>query len=463
MPSIAGRNSNTGFFSKRHNHWASLLIHPNGLQLLKYYSEQLKNNPVPQEAAKLRQLLLHGSEMDVWKEEETAISIKLRKNLQELSFDSDTSVTGERDEEVSGALDEETASGNPHIGIRMNKSVVMIIEVSVDKNGGEKKAGQAFDYSSSIDPPKNRTILLLTLHFNRNQKECAPEITLEAFLYLHSETEAEQKLGFLWREVYPVLESVCEGLVRCLYCAKYLCALDTPENNWDAVSDNVAIEKNQSVYKIFDNRFHPTYRKSDVWMSDWPWLKRLNVESDFFLFEESASVNPLGRPSQSGDDSPETVSYPNGSVRIIRYDYVHGTHFASKVSHFLHIARRIEEMHAAGIVHGDVRGFNMLHPMPPEPSGAPGEQQTIGESLLIDLSGFETDKYPPGYSGKKSLTTNFIGLAKQTKNEEGSRLVRPRLPYCIPDVLLSDPPNKAWSALCNHFRKSTVAFSKLAW
>jgi hypothetical protein len=455
MATISGRNRSAASFYKHHDRWASLLIHPNGLQLLKYYTVKLQDNSTSALAAELQKLLLTDSDIDVWTKKETEISSKLRISLQKLSFGSDISITGERNEEVEGTLNGERVSGRPEIVIRMGGSVVMIMEVSVDNNGGEMKAGQAFDYASLIDndsPQKRQTILLLTLHVDRKQEECAPEITLEAFLYLHSVNEAERKLCFLWREVYP-LESVCGGLVRCLDCAEHLCTLDTP-NNWNVVSDNVAIENDHSVYKIFDNRFHPTYGKPDAWMSDQPWLKSLNVDSEFLLFKESPSVDRLGHPSESGD-SPETVPYPKGSVRIIKYKYVHGTHFASKVSHFQAIAKRIKEMHEAGIVHGDVRGFNMLHPLP-ESSDATGEQQTIRESLLIDfdLCGSEEDKYPPGYS-ERVIENEYhrAGKANQKMKKEHDwyDLASAMAPYCI-SGFPSDPPNMAWSALCVHFR-----------
>jgi tRNA A-37 threonylcarbamoyl transferase component Bud32 len=72
-----------------------------------------------------------------------------------------------------------------------------------------------------------------------------------------------------------------------------------------------------------------------------------------------------------------------GSVRIIRYKFVNGTHIASKVSHFHSIANCIKEMHQTGFMHGDVRGFNMLHPHPQHVAGQPSAG--IKKSLLIDF------------------------------------------------------------------------------
>jgi hypothetical protein len=382
--------------------------------------------------------------------------------------DGQCSVTGEKEETVEGILSQESATGNPDIVVRMgpqNKLVVMIVEVSVDSNGGEKKAGQAFDYASMIDKP-NETILLLTLNFDRKLKGCDLKITQEAFL--HSDDEAKRKLGFLWREVYAAndlqspdsstaLKSACEGIVRCLDCAKYLDTLKTTSVKWDVVSDNAAIENDESVYKIFDNRFHPTYRKPDAWLRSDPWITPLNVDSDFLLFQESDSVDKLGHPTKKGergDDNspPKTVAYPRGSVRIIKYKFVNGTHFASKVSHFLQIAKCIEDMHKAGIIHGDVRGFNMLHPHPKFVVGQ------IEMSLLIDfdLCGSPGDKYPPGYS-ERVIENQFDRCGSKEENmmmyHDWYELASAMSSYSV--GVRGDSLQKAWSELCSHALKMT--------
>ena len=69
----------------------------------------------------------------------------------------------------------------------------------------------------------------------------------------------------------------------------------------------------------------------------------------------------------------------------------------SKVCHFQSIARCISEMHIANIVHGDIRGFNMLHP-------SPGVGRTESELIDFDLSSLshEDDLYPPGYADRIS-------------------------------------------------------------
>jgi hypothetical protein len=173
---------------------------------------------------------------------------------------------------------------------------------------------QAVDYASLIDRPQAATILLLSLHFDREIKGIDLKITQEAFLFIHHAEKKQRQLGLLWREVYAAedlqsdstaLKSAGEGLARCFNCAEHL---DTLNNNGDTtpcamVPNNAAIDNNQVVYKIFDNRFHPTYRKLDAWLpqrsgdaAPRPWLDPLYVDSEFLLFEESDTADELGRP-----------------------------------------------------------------------------------------------------------------------------------------------------------------------
>jgi hypothetical protein len=216
------------------------------------------------------------------------------------------------------------------------------------------------------------------------------------------------------------------------------------------------------VYKIFDNRFHPTYRRPDVWLQNHrPWIADLNVKREF-SFKESSTVDTLGKPARKrghGDDSPpETVSYPRGSVQIIKYEFVNGTHFASRVSHFQQIARCIEDMHKAGIVHGDIRGFNMLHP---HPGPGPGR---IQQSRLIDfdLCGSPgVDVYPPGYSSRvmdNKYSRSGRANQKMEMYHDWYELASAMAPYRVPySVVTSKPKLKLledWEHICLDFDKT---------
>ena len=412
---ISGRNRSSAMFYENHHRRSSPLAHPHGLQVLQYYAQTMKysDKKEPILAFKLEDSILKS---------ETDITSDLRDALKPCVKGMRLTISGEQEEFMQGTIDGVEVAGRPDIVIRETKQerAVMIMEVSVDGNGGEKKIGQAFEYANLIDRESvdNEPIILFTIHIRRSK---TLKITQEAFLYVHDNQESQRKVGFLWREYYEAAEGEsdfdflarsCAGIVRSIRCAQYMSEIESSPTNstWEAVSDNVAINE-EFVFKIFDNRFHPTDRKTDVWLGNFAWLAELGVEVVFY-YREGESVNcSIGKPTTTKYWTRRvSVPYGKGSVCVIRYRRANGTHIASKVSHFRDIARCISEMHHAGIVHGDIRGFNMLHPHP----HAVETRGAISTSCLIDFdfSGNDgSDKYPPGYAA--SVEENaFLRIGK---------------------------------------------------
>ena len=185
--------------------------------------------------------------------------------------------------------------------------------------------------------------------------------------------------------------------------------------NWEQEYDNVAIENEKHVYTIFDNRFYPTHQKIKCWLNKqgeqaFLWANDLNVTENFVLEEGQGCKEYLRKPKELkslynsprkkcrtsyGGDWVLLMPYGKGAIVIIRYDYQDGIHVASKVSHFRDIAKIIETMHDSDFVHGDVRGFNMLHPHSEESLNG------LKRSCLIDFDLArmnEKDKYSLGFS-----------------------------------------------------------------
>ena len=453
--SISVRNKSNTSFYKRHSRRSSLLCHPVGLELLKHY-DQLKKKGFDHELeTNLVGELAKGLE-PVIRGKETGISSKMVEvinNAWSQARGEHSSVAGENDEFVEGVLSQISTCGNPDAVVRLvghcvqgenPKEAQLIIEVSVDGNGGEKKTGQAFDYACLTKDPC-KTALLFTFHVDGREQPQNLKITQEAFIYVHNENEKERKMGFLWREIYEkgvkesdldFLKKSCEGIVRCLECtlhnrdAEVITLTTQFPSKWKVASDNAVIRgDNEYVLKVFDNRHRPAFRRPDVWLKDdLPWIQNLNVETEF-EFTESSDLAVLGRPEtdkckkRRRDEEYRYSShtpYPKGSAVVIKYKYQHGTHYASKVSHFRDIAACISEMHSASIVHGDIRGFNMLHPYPEVADTK--QKQSVKKSILIDYDLCGTpgkDVYPPGYServvdnagersGKATATMQFM-------------------------------------------------------
>eukprot|EP00980_Cylindrotheca_fusiformis_P005201 scaffold1116_cov66-Cylindrotheca_fusiformis.AAC.1 len=442
--SSSSRSSNSALFYRIHNaRRSSLLLHPDGLKLMEEYTSLMKNFPSELKtlAASLKRQL---GDLLTKKGKETDISSTLRTFLkEELPEQPAFTVTGETEEYCKGTLDNEEVSGCPVIVVRKDKFAVMIIEISVDGKSGERKVGQAFDYL--IRKP-NHTILLFRLHFDHSPHL---KISEEAFLYRHAKSEAKRnKFGFLWREVYAMDDLNCdessaafEGIIRSVHCSARILGVARDDSEWIVVSDSVVIDKkNQKVYKIFDNRLRATYRRPDVWLnSNLPCISALHVES--VRFNESDDIAVLGKP----EARQKVVPYPKGSVVVIRYDYLDGTHFASNASHFQQIAESLAAMHAAGIIHGDVRGFNMLHPHP-----NPKDGQIIKSRLIeFDLSGSSQQVYPPGY--KEHVKDNVMDRLgrpgkRLEKNHDCHDLGSAMSHYRIENAI------EAWDSLCKSVR-----------
>ena len=532
-------NSNESFYIRHNKRRSSILENPIGVNLLKYYaaiknktaessssSSSSSSTSATNEDYKISSSLF-DTLSGVWDKPETQVSQPLRDKMKELLDDgSGTTVTGEKEEAVEGELSQQRVSGQPDVVVRQSNSKVspsgspdvvpplsdlgtadtasasrsessllapMFVEVSVDANGGEKKTGQNLDYSALTKNP-NPTVLVLSLHFDRRRRptedggDSALKITIEAFLCYVKDKPSNLKFGFLWREVYlaegcseeaisTCLKSTCDGLARAIKCNEHLMQLSQRSDNkdWKIFGDNVAIENNRTVYKIFDNRFHPTNRKPDVWLrieEAWKqprgqnskipnWMNGISVETEL-LFQESSSVDPLGRPvggrkrgrGSNSTHGSSTVPYPKGSVRIIKYSYLHGTHFASKVSDFLNIAYAIAEMHKADIIHGDIRGFNMLHPIA-------GDSNSLERSKIIDFDLCGTTKndcYPPGYS-ETVQDNNWPRCGKEMKimkkEDDWFELGSAMAPYSV-EIDESNPSSyilraKAWKGMISEW------------
>ena len=146
--SISGRSSSNGSFYE--NYFSTtLLAHPHGLELLKFYAETQKADSTPQTSGLVSSLATELAK--VIHKTETTISSKMREVLHSHVphvIGKGWTVTGESAAHVEGSSDQVNVSGKPDLVVRTERNhVVMIAEVSADANGGEKKIGQVFDYA----------------------------------------------------------------------------------------------------------------------------------------------------------------------------------------------------------------------------------------------------------------------------------------------------------------------------
>ena len=82
----------------------------------------------------------------------------------------------------------------------------------------------------------------------------------------------------------------------------------------------------------------------------------------------------------------DATPYLLGSALVIRYNKIEGSHFASDAKNFQDIAEALVKLHAQGLVHGDIRGLNMVFP-----EGENGASRFID----FDFTGVaEVDRHP---------------------------------------------------------------------
>ena len=344
--SSIAKSSTAASFYENAKRRGTLLVHPVGMGLLEYYGDQ-KNKSMPtededttKEIAKDMMDALntvpHVRKTDLSDKLRMSVSKNWRKNQKK---GADFTVTGENEEMVCG------------------------------------KIQQAFKYARLIRQ-SNTHMILLWLHYDRTPKDKSLrlQIVQEAFLFDkvgdQSQKNNDVKMGLLWREIYDcklgedITEAVmdsCKGIVRYLNCAEHLSRQQPTDEVWEQRKNyNIAFQDKTTVYKIFDNRFYPTYRKVDYWLApseakEYPWTKGLNVREQYALEENIGSKRFIGKPWETVDeetssskrrkvDSVVPTPYGKGAVVILSYDYQDGTHVASKLSHFLDIAKIIQSM-----------------------------------------------------------------------------------------------------------------------
>ena len=108
-------------------------------------------------------------------------------------------------------------------------------------------------------------------------------------------------------------------------------------------------------------------------------------------------------------DDIETLWPDKGRLEVIAVPHHEGRHFAKRPKEFLPIIDKLGELHKAGFVHGDIRGFNTIF------------SEVLGQGWLIDFDfGGNTNaedgdvlKYPGGYQDEL-IDGSRIGRGDET-------------------------------------------------
>lgn len=105
-------------------------------------------------------------------------------------------------------------------------------------------------------------------------------------------------------------------------------------------------------------------------------------------------------------EKPYVLHDCNSGLKIIRYDKVQGSHVPTYVGHFVSLVEKVENLHAKGIVHGDLRFANVIFTCQGSSSSssaaaaAASSNDEIISSTLIDFD----------YSGKVGVKSYPVGF-----------------------------------------------------
>ena len=154
-------------------------------------------------------------------------------------------------------------------------------------------------------------------------------------------------------------------LARLLYCLELVQQHNFPDiswkRKWQVLSKNVSVDGDKSmVYKVYDYR--------DRW--------------------ENVPDSERRKPEQTLKHIPDCkrVASQDGFC-LVAYPFIKGSLEAKVASDFVSVLQQVADLHGKGLVHGDIRAYNMVF-------------REKGGGLLIDFDYCGEDKksfYPRGY------------------------------------------------------------------
>ena len=170
------------------------------------------------------------------------------------------------------------------------------------------------------------------------------------------------------------------------------------------------------VYRCYDNRLRYTQRRPDLYET----CPGLNENCQVVLHIPDTddpscllafgNVLPTATPAPAptkGDEkilsNMEWLWKFQGQLKVISTPYHEGKHYATKPKHFLPIIDHLEQIHASGFVHGDIRAYNMvLNYKDDDDDTNDPNHKPEGYLIDFDFGGREAESptYPSGYVHK---------------------------------------------------------------
>ena len=149
------------------------------------------------------------------------------------------------------------------------------------------------------------------------------------------------------------------------------------------------------VLRCYDNRCRDTDRSPTVYLNTEVFPDERKCVEVFRIFDVCTSARRYRKFGEHhGVDENKLIWKRDGVTWMLATQYMEGNHEARTPGDFLPIIDELTELHENGIVHGDIRVYNMVF------SRASDGEEPDGCLIDFDYGGTEGEaKYPSGYVG----------------------------------------------------------------
>jgi hypothetical protein len=180
------------------------------------------------------------------------------------------------------------------------------------------------------------------------------------------------------------------------------------DSTWDYLGPNCSKVSNKAagaegqlppqsfVLRAYDTRMRPTSRSPNLFLRESPESPPSGAEGTvaMFHFKENKESNEeanfgIDIEPDSKHDVISTFFDRTGHLQVLCVPYLPGHHKGTKGVQGRRLANALNKLHSAGLVHGDIRGYNTIN--------------GVDDSYLIDFDfggKANTVKYPPEYNYK---------------------------------------------------------------
>ncbi len=159
------------------------------------------------------------------------------------------------------------------------------------------------------------------------------------------------------------------------------------------------------ILRSYDSRFRFTPRSSKLYQSD-----KCNVVvggNNIYTVTALPIADSIAAASKAMNGDPFWTKTNDVQLEILAVPFKQGSHVATKLTDFQPIILQLQQLHAAGFVHGDIRAYNVVL----------GPQ---GGLIDFDFGGEPGEPYPEGY--RTTLIDGYRAGSGEKENYQNNTL-----------------------------------------